>query len=55
MSRTTRKNLTGAKEFSPSCRNHGDCEYCRSNRLHKHKRSKAKGTNKEQDNGYEKH
>lgn len=54
MSRTTRKNFTGAKSVDSSCRNHGDCEYCRSNRLHKHRRSKAKGTNEEQDNDHEK-
>lgn len=27
-----RKNLTGAKSIDSSCRNHGTCSYCLSNR-----------------------
>ena len=38
----TRKNKKrrarrGSKAFDPSCRNHGQCDWCRSNRLHKFK------------------
>lgn len=34
MSRTRRHKLTGAKAFSCSCRNHGTCNWCRSNRTY---------------------
>lgn len=30
-----RKQYTGAKAVDCSCRNHGDCEWCKSNRLYK--------------------
>ena len=30
-----RKPYRGAKSVDPSCRNHGSCPWCRSNRLHK--------------------
>jgi len=36
MSRTIKKPKTGAKSVSRSCCNHGTCEYCLSNRMHKH-------------------
>lgn len=29
-----RKPYTGAKAIDCSCRNHGDCEWCKRNRLH---------------------
>lgn len=35
MSRTYRKKYSGAKAVSKECRNHGECEYCMHNRLHK--------------------
>jgi hypothetical protein len=31
-----RKKYYKSKAFDPSCRNHGNCEYCRGNRKHKH-------------------
>jgi hypothetical protein len=33
-----RKQYSGSKHFSASCRNHGGCPYCEGNRLHKYKR-----------------
>lgn len=33
-----RKPYRGSKEFDRSCRNHGSCDWCRSNRLHKFKK-----------------
>lgn len=30
-----RKPYRGAKAIDHQCRNHGNCPYCRSNRLHK--------------------
>jgi predicted secreted acid phosphatase len=33
-----RKPYRGAKSFVRSCRNHGGCGYCLSNRTHKYKR-----------------
>ena len=30
-----RKPYTGAKAIDRTCRNHGSCEWCRINRLHK--------------------
>lgn len=33
MSRTTRNKFTKSKSISNRCRNHGDCPYCKSNRL----------------------
>lgn len=29
-----RKQYYGSKSFDRSCRNHGDCNYCKGNRLH---------------------
>ena len=34
MSRTYRKQKTGAKAFASHCRNHGSCSYCQDNRTH---------------------
>ena len=42
MSRSTKKPKTGAKAVAHSCRNNGTCDYCKSNRLHKHKREESK-------------
>ena len=36
MSRTKRKAKTGAKAVSSRCRNHGSCDYCKGNKMHKH-------------------
>ena len=33
-----RKEYRGAKAVSKSCRNNGDCEYCRDNRLYNGKK-----------------
>lgn len=33
-----RKPYRGAKAIDPTCRNHGSCEHCKSNRLHKFKK-----------------
>ena len=38
-----RKKYYGAKSVSKSCRNHGGCEWCEGNRLHKYKKAKLKG------------
>ena len=29
-----RKQYTGARAVDPSCRNHGNCDWCKENRLH---------------------
>lgn len=42
MSRTRKHKLTGSKAFSCSCRNHGTCNYCRSNRMYNELRDKEK-------------
>ena len=46
MSNTRRKPKTGAKAVAHSCRNNGTCEYCKGNRLHKHKREESKANEK---------
>lgn len=33
MSRTNKRDYTGSKRFDRSCRNHGGCDYCASNRM----------------------
>ena len=33
-----RKPYRGAKAVDHTCRNHGSCEHCKSNRLHKFKK-----------------
>jgi len=33
-----RKPYYGSKAVDCSCRNHGSCSYCLSNRLHRHKK-----------------
>jgi hypothetical protein len=37
-----RKPYRGSKAFDRSCRNHGDCPYCKNNRLFKKKLGKGK-------------
>lgn len=34
MSKTIKKSYTKSKRFDKSCRNHGKCDYCKSNRLY---------------------
>lgn len=41
-----RKEYRKSKAFDKSCRNHGDCIYCRENRLHKFKKSLLKTIDK---------
>lgn len=38
-----RKPYRGAKAIACGCRNHGSCEYCKENRLHKFKKSALRG------------
>lgn len=33
-----RKIYHGSKSFDYTCRNHGACEWCKENRLHKHRK-----------------
>lgn len=33
-----RKIYRGSKAFDRTCRNHGSCDFCKSNRLHKFRR-----------------
>lgn len=42
-----RKPYRGAKAITCSCRNHGSCDYCKNNRLHKHKVEELKHTDEE--------
>lgn len=37
-----RKKYYGSKAIDCSCRNHGDCEYCKGNRLYQFKKELAK-------------
>ena len=39
-----RKKYRGSKAVDHTCRNHGRCEWCRSNRLYKFKKAKMRGT-----------
>ena len=32
-----RKPYRGSKRYDRTCRNHGACDYCRGNRMHKHR------------------
>ncbi len=36
-----RKHYRKSKAFDRSCRNHGSCGYCQSNRIHKHKKNEV--------------
>jgi len=38
MSRTVKSSYTKSKKSSKQCRNNGNCDYCRNNRLHKHQK-----------------
>jgi hypothetical protein len=37
-----RKPYRKSKRFDKSCRNHGHCGYCQSNRTHKHRKQEVK-------------
>lgn len=41
-----RKPYRGAKAVDPTCRNHGDCPYCKEGRLHKGKRLEEESKDK---------
>jgi hypothetical protein len=40
MSRTVRRPYSGSKRFDRTCRNHGACTYCRSARMHRHRKAR---------------
>jgi len=42
-----RKAYRKSKSFDKTCRNHGDCDYCKNNRLYKFKKSKIIAEEKE--------
>ena len=42
-----RKPYTGAKAISCQCRNHGTCDWCKENRLHKFKKAALRHTTDE--------
>lgn len=42
-----RKQYRGAKSFDRSCRNHGNCSYCMSNRQHNNKKKLEEAKSKE--------
>ncbi len=42
MSRTVKRPYTKSKRFDKSCRCHGGCSYCLSNRDHKNRKRKEK-------------
>lgn len=44
-----RKPYRGAKAIDYTCRNHGSCEYCKDNRLHKFKKDELIIEEKEAD------
>lgn len=41
-----RKPYRGSKAFDKTCRNHGGCDWCRENRLHKFKKEEEKTLDK---------
>lgn len=38
MGKTNRKEYTGSKKFDKTCRCHGSCPNCKSNRIYKNKK-----------------
>ena len=44
-----RKPYTGAKAIDCSCRNHGDCEVCKGNRLYQYNRLKEAADQQEEE------
>lgn len=47
-----RKPYRKAKAFDYTCRNHGICEWCRDNRLHKFIKSKALKEDSQESDGF---
>lgn len=41
-----RRSYQQSKKFDKSCRNHGSCDYCKDNRLHKFETDKLEAENK---------
>jgi hypothetical protein len=41
-----RKPYRGSKAFDKTCRNHGSCDWCKENRLHKFKKEEEKTLDK---------
>lgn len=46
--KTKRKPYRGSKACDRSCRNHGGCKYCLSNRTHKNRKRLLKSKHKEE-------
>lgn len=42
MSRTVKQAYRKSRRFDKTCRNHGGCSYCESNRLYKHRKKEIK-------------
>jgi hypothetical protein len=49
MSRTYKRPYTKSKRFDTSCRNDGNCEYCRSNRLYAVRNAESDAKDQEKD------
>ena len=47
--KTVRHPYTGSKAIDKSCRCHGGCEWCLSNRIHKYKKKQVQMEQKERD------
>ena len=47
-----RKQYRGYKVFNRTCRNHGSCDWCRDNRLHKNLKRILSADNKSTSNYY---
>lgn len=47
-----RRPYHGAKAVCFNCRNHGTCDYCKSNRLHSTRRREAAADTQQRDNSY---
>ena len=45
-----RKIYRGSKAFDRTCRNHGGCEWCKENRLHKHRKKILSKKQEEEEN-----
>jgi hypothetical protein len=50
MGKERRKPYRGAKAIDATCRNHGGCPYCESNRKHKYKKAMIEINEWEYDN-----
>jgi hypothetical protein len=48
MAHTKKKPYTKSKRFDRSCRNHGGCSYCASNRMHKNRKRALSASELEQ-------